>query len=222
MSSLKAVFLDFDGVILESVDVKGWAFGELFKEYPQWREQIIKYHHAHGGVPRYDKIRYIYREFLKRPLTEDSFNKLCQQYSRLVFDRVIASKFVLGAFEFLNEYYKELRLFIISGTPQDEIRRIVIERELDIYFEGVLGSPESKDFWTEYLLKKHHLKANEVLWVGDAISDYEAAIRDHIPFIGRVRESRDIFEEKDGVYKIRNLFELSDYLKQNYSKVKGV
>ena len=28
------VCVDFDGVILESVDVKGWAFGQIFAGYP--------------------------------------------------------------------------------------------------------------------------------------------------------------------------------------------
>lgn len=36
MKKFEAIFLDFDGVIHESVDVKGWAFSKLFEDYPEF------------------------------------------------------------------------------------------------------------------------------------------------------------------------------------------
>ena len=40
---------DFDGVILESGDIKTQAFLELFAGYPQFRGTILEYHLGHWG-----------------------------------------------------------------------------------------------------------------------------------------------------------------------------
>ena len=57
MKDIKAIFFDFDGVILESVDVKGWAFGKPFEAYPQYVDEIVAFHHRNGGMYRFDKFR---------------------------------------------------------------------------------------------------------------------------------------------------------------------
>ena len=57
MKSVDAIFFDFDGVILESVEVKGWAFGRLFENHPEHVDEIVAFHHANGGMSRFDKFR---------------------------------------------------------------------------------------------------------------------------------------------------------------------
>jgi len=55
----QAVFFDFDGVILDSVDVKTDAFVAIFRGYgPKIREDVVKYHHENGGVSRMEKFKY--------------------------------------------------------------------------------------------------------------------------------------------------------------------
>lgn len=66
MKPIDAIFFDFDGVILESVDIKGWAFGKLFENYPQHVDEIVAFHFANGGMSRFDKFRYIYKKYLKK------------------------------------------------------------------------------------------------------------------------------------------------------------
>ena len=78
MKKIEAIFLDFDGVILESVEVKGWAFGKLFEDHPEHVDKIVAFHHANGGMSRFDKFRYIYKKMLKEPLPEKQFEALCE------------------------------------------------------------------------------------------------------------------------------------------------
>lgn len=206
MSRIKAIIFDFDGVILESVDVKTWAFGKLFESYPQQTSTIMDYHKANGGVSRFVKIRYIYKNILKQPLSETKFHQLCQGYSHLVVERVIQSNFVKGALEFLKKYHNECQFFVISGTPQDEMRAIIKVRGLEKYFIGVYGSPKDKIYWTRRILKENKLFAYEVLWVGDAASDYEAAVDSSIRFVARLyKKEKDIFQGKQVDYQIYNL-----------------
>ncbi|MCX5934210.1 MAG: hypothetical protein NTU99_05390, partial [Pseudanabaena sp. LacPavin_0818_WC45_MAG_42_6] len=49
-----AIVFDFDGVLVESVDVKTQAFGTLYAEYGDLIvEQVKAYHLLHGGVSRF-------------------------------------------------------------------------------------------------------------------------------------------------------------------------
>jgi len=62
MKEIQAVFFDFDGVILESVDIKGWAFGKLFeKQHPEHVDEIVAFHHANNGMSRFEKFRNFYK-----------------------------------------------------------------------------------------------------------------------------------------------------------------
>ena len=47
-----AIVFDFDGVILESLDIKTRAFAALFDGFPDHTEQIAGYHLNNLGVSR--------------------------------------------------------------------------------------------------------------------------------------------------------------------------
>lgn len=211
MKGIKIIFLDFDGVILESVDVKGWAFGKLFASYPDHVDEIVAFHHANGGMSRFDKFRHIYDDILNETLTEKQFRKLCDTFSHLVFNRVLECPFVPGALEFLKQYHRTRTLYVISGTPHDEINAIVDRRKLRPYFQGVFGSPESKGNWTRKIMAELELPPERAMFVGDAMSDLDAAQDNGIRFIARVTEGNDIFQDKTIEYKINDLFDL-DFL----------
>ena len=100
---IRAIVFDFDGVLAESVEVKTRAFARLFaNETPEAVERIVAYHRQNGGISRFEKFLTIYREILKRPLTEQMFQSLCEQFSQLVVEEVVAAPWVDGAREFLT------------------------------------------------------------------------------------------------------------------------
>jgi HAD superfamily hydrolase (TIGR01549 family) len=211
--NIQAILFDFDGVILESVDVKGWAFTKLYEAYPEYVDKIVEFHHAHAGVSRYDKIRYIQRNILKMPLAKDEFVGLCAEFSKLVCQRILECDFVPGAPEFLEKYHQRIPLFIVSATPQEEIRQIVKAKGLNSYFRGVYGSPKPKDYWVNRIVEEQELNHKEVFFVGDAMSDFRAARKNELFFIARVRDiENDAFRDKKLSLKIRDLFELDAYI----------
>ena len=214
MKNLQAIFFDFDGVIVESIDIKGWAFGKLFEQYPEHVDSIVKYHHANGGVSRFDKFRYIYREILKKPLDDKQFEKLCNDFSGLVYQKVLECDYVPGILGLLQQYHQSLMLFIISGTPHEEMQKIVDAKGLRPYFHGVFGSPTSKDKWVRKILVEQNLDAGKTLFVGDAMCDYNAARKNGIRFIGRVKDIKnDIFKNVDVYARIQNFLEPLDFMK---------
>jgi HAD superfamily hydrolase (TIGR01549 family) len=213
---IKAVILDFDGIILESVDIKGEVFAEVFKDYPQHRQAILDYHYANGGVPRFEKFRYIYKNFLKKPLSDEKFHELCHQYADLVVQRVLKVDFVPGAHEFLKNYYQKYHLYIVSGTPDEEIKMIVRSRHLEQFFKAVYGSPQTKGAWTKKILDEAPYASSEVIWVGDALSDWQAAHDHHIKFIGRIYPHLDIFQDRPLETKIKSLENLGKLIDDQF------
>ena len=183
MKMIKVIILDFDGVILESMDIKTNAFRKLFNDYPGHLDAIVDYHIRNGGVSRYKKFSYIYNNILKLPLDEDKLKELGEKFSHLVLQEMLRCPFVHGVQEFLDEYSKRLKLFIASGTPQEELHLIVKERGLLDYFKGVYGTPALKTEIIWHILDEECIKKEEAIFVGDALSDYEDAKKVGIPFV---------------------------------------
>ena len=174
--NIKNIFFDFDGVIAESVSAKTDAFEEMYLQYGNdISSKVVEYHKLHGGVSRYEKFKYFHNKFLNQSIDNDEINKLAIQFSNLVLDKVIKSKEVLGANYFINKYHKKFKFWIITGTPTKEIELIVKERNLNNFFVGLHGSPNKKKFWTEYIIEKNNLNRNNILFLGDASTDMDAA-----------------------------------------------
>ena len=181
-----AVFFDFDGVILDSVDVKTNAFAKMFEKYgAKVKADVVKYHLDNGGVSRMDKFKYFYKYFLKEELNEKSLNQLCLEFSGLVVEKVVASEFIPGALQSLN-VVKEKRIpaFVVSGTPQDEMELIVSQKGLADYFVEIHGSPRKKEDIVRDILERKKYNPLNCLFIGDAMSDYEAALANNTQFLG--------------------------------------
>lgn len=203
---------DFDGVILESAEIKTRAFCELFSAYPDHVDAIVAYHEANTGISRFKKFRHIYDHILAMPLTTRAEHKLGKRFAALVVEEVLRCPFVPGAFELLRACSCTHALFIASGTPEEELRRLVMARGLAGLFREVHGSPKTKDVILENILAVTRAPRTSVLFVGDGLSDYEAAKTAGVTFIGRVRPAgRNLFEPF-GVPVVEDLFALGRML----------
>lgn len=181
----QAFFFDFDGVVADSVEVKTSAFAKLFEEFgPEIQAKVVEHHRNHGGMTRREKFKHYYAEFLKQPLNDEALDSLCERFSDLVMDDVVASPEISGFGEFIKQWQGRLPFFIISATPDDEIVRIVGRRGLGIYFREVLGSSSSKKDNLQSLLDRYGFDPEQCVFFGDAESDYRAAVDCGVNFIG--------------------------------------
>ena len=182
-----AIVFDFDGVLVESVDIKTEAFAALYKGYgSDVVNKVVAFHLNHLGVSRYEKFRYYHKELLGRELTEPKEAELDKSFSAWVEDAVVQAASVIGADELLEAIYESLPLFIASGTPDNEIKRIVDKRKINHYFISVHGAPLKKGPIIKGIIREHGFDPQRVLMVGDAPSDYEGAIEAGVCFVGRV------------------------------------
>ena len=163
LANIRAVIFDFDGVILESGNIKTDAFLELFEHRPDLQPAILDYHLDNLGVSRYDKFAWIYRELLDQPFTAEVREQLGRDFSELVLKKVLCCPFVPGAHEALKTLSPKVPLFVASGTPQQELDLIVEKRGLMGFFVEVWGSPHKKDDIIRAILCEHGLDPSEVL-----------------------------------------------------------
>ena len=187
MKGLLAVVLDFDGVILRSVGVKTRAFEALFAdETAEARRRIVEHHLENGGISRFEKFRWAYREVLRRPLPPEDEERLGERFNALVEDAVAAAEWVPGAEEFLACARGKIPLFVAWGTPEDEVRRIVERRGMQQAFVRVHGSPTKKADILRNISRAIGADPASLLMVGDARNDWEAARDAGTRFLGIV------------------------------------
>ena len=212
---IKAIIFDFDGVIVESVDIKTKAFARLFEhEGGVVVEKVVDYHLKNGGVSRFDKFRYYYKEILKRPLSDQQFEELCSGFSELVMEEVVKAPYVKGSKEILDNYFRICQCFVATGTPQEEIDEIIIQRGMFPYFKGVYGAPKKKYVIVREILDSYGIKPEEVIYVGDAMSDYQAASENSVRFIARIHDNESIFKGIECT-KIMDLTDLGRIINKN-------
>ena len=185
---IKAIIFDFDGVILESADIKTEAFRELFSGEGEKVEEIVDYHVMNGGISRYVKFRHIYENILKTELSQERELELGELFSEIALRRVLKAPFVAGVKEFLAAHKDRYAFFIVSGTPEEELYRIMHAREIEDYFAEIHGSPGEKIDIINDILDKSGLEVEEAVYVGDAESDRIAAERVGMAFIQRISD----------------------------------
>lgn len=207
--NIKAIIFDFDGVLVESVDVKTRAFAKLFdEEGKEIVRKVTDYHLENGGVSRINKIKHYYGKFLQRSLSEEKLEELCETFSRLVVDEVISSTYVIGAKEFLDEFYSRLDFYVASGTPDEELKDIIRCRGMDMYFKGVYGSPALKGEIAKTVLLQNGYNTNEVIFIGDSVTDLEGAQQSGVRFVGRVADTGNSPFADMGIKVIKDLSDL--------------
>lgn len=179
------VIFDFDGVICDSVNIKTEAFLELYKEYDQnILGKIREFHLKNGGVSRFEKIKFFEESILQRSFTKNDLMILSNKFSEIVTQKVVNSEYIFGSLQFLKQCKLKLKVFLCTATPQFEIEKILIAKDIKQYFDDVYGSPEDKYVLFQKLLFTHKLECENLIYFGDSISDYEVAKFYNIDFIG--------------------------------------
>ena len=207
---IKVLIFDFDGVILDSTEIKTEAFKSLFSKFNKdLLDKIIIHHNNHLGMSRYEKIDFYYNKILLIKKNQKEIDKVAEEYSKLVFKKIIECDFIPGAFEFITNFSKKYLFFISSGTPESELVKICNERDISSYFLEVLGTPNKKHFHINYILNKYNFRNSELLFIGDANNDYEVAKQNGLHFIGINYRNNFTIDHK---YIVNNLFKIEEIL----------
>lgn len=183
---IKNILWDFDGVILDSMKIRDWGFGEIFKSFnKQDVDKLLAYHNLNGGLSRYVKIRYFYEVILEKNISAEEVLKYANNFSRLMKKELVNSNnLIKDSVNFIKENHKNYNFHIVSGSDQNELRFLCSELNLDTYFVSIHGSPTPKKQLVATLLKDYKYNLEDCCLIGDSINDFEAADFNSIEFYG--------------------------------------
>ena len=204
----EAVVFDFDGVLVESNQIKHEAFSKIFCQYPEHYDEIMKYHYDHHMVDRYSKFEYILSNVLEiqDAHREELRQKWITDFRDYTRNEIIRCNYVVGAIELLDYLQNNSLLFVASATPQDELEIIIEKRGLGKYFKKIYGAPIKKDQVLMQIKTQQKLNDNEILFIGDSKEDYLASLESGVPFIGRKSD----YEFLEAI-SFSNLKEINEY-----------
>jgi len=179
----EAIFFDVDGVLIDSLAIKGDAFSRAFSDYPEAREEIIAFHLSHGGVTRSDKITLLFRLIVGREPSVQEIADRVKRFSSSVFEGVVAAPEIPGARAALEEWSERVPLHAVSATPTDELRRILDRRNIATFFTSVDGWPPKKEATVQDIMAMRGYRSSACILVGDSREDLDAAIAASVQFI---------------------------------------
>ncbi len=186
--SYKCMFFDFDGVVVESGNIKTEAFLELY-EGQGIEEEVRQHHLSNQGVSRYGKFKWIAENLLNEDYTDEMGKELGDRFSALVKQKVIAAPFVPGFTDVMKVITeKDIYCVIASGTPDTELKAIVKERNIGHWWDEVHGSPAKKQEIVEDVLSRKGFDRSDCLFFGDASTDHEAAEITSLDFYARLTD----------------------------------
>lgn len=195
------IIFDFDGVILNSHNIKTRAFYEIFYPYgKKIANQAKAYHEKNQGISRYIKFRDIFKKFLKKKINKNEIRVLDFKFKKICFNKILKLKIPTLLIKFFKNKKKNYNFFISTGTPQKEIEKILRIKKIYKYFKGVYGYPSSKIQHIKRIIKN---KKN-TLFIGDALEDYYSAKYMKINFILKEHSKNKNILKNQKVYRIKN------------------
>ncbi|MEM8566440.1 MAG: HAD hydrolase-like protein, partial [Bacteroidota bacterium] len=146
LTDFKVVLWDFDGVILDSMPIRELGFRKVLEEYSEDKvELLITYHNKNGGLSRYNKFDYFFRNILETAIDDKRIQELARNFStemkKLLTDKSLLIK---DSLSYIKSYFSTQEFHIVSGSDNFELNFLAKELEINQYFRSINGSPTPK------------------------------------------------------------------------------
>ena len=213
------IIFDFDGVLVDSNEIRYTGFEVLFKDYPKHQVmELVNMLVRMVGSLDTKRFRLFFEKIRGELISNKEVLRFAQYYSDIVAKKVEEAPTILGSIEYLEKYSRTYKCSIVSGSDQDELRQICKNRSISKYFCKILGFPVEKAVNIKRLIAREGWKASECLYIGDSINDYDAALANVIDFLGRDSGAMDWGKKE--VPWIADLSELEGFLFNKNKEVK--
>ena len=180
----RVILWDFDGVILNSMEVRELGFVKVFSRYPEEQvKQLLKYHKENGGLSRYVKFRYFIKEILNEPPNEKKVDTMASQFSEIMRSSLGSRDLLIQeVINFIRLHFQDFNMHIVSGSDGEELRFLCDKLNISGYFKTIQGSPEPKISLVNNIIIQYNYEKPTVCLVGDSINDFDAANQNQIDF----------------------------------------
>lgn len=205
---IRVIILDFDGVVIESNDVKVQVFHEIFDRFPEHAAGMRSFLAENISAPRHGVFEHLVHERLGQRDDQHTLDELVSDFSTRTMDRLSRCELVPGAAEFLERFHSLVPLYLASVTPAADLERTVAARGITRFFAGLYGCPPwTKPGAVRAILDREGIGPEAAVLIGDSPGDMRAARETGVGFIAR--DSGGEFPDKpDEVYD--DLFAIAD------------
>src|SRR3989344_1693118 len=168
---VKAVGFDFDGTLVVSDALKEKLYQEIFKE-----NYGVRVCYKDGKARnREEKIRYFFDRFVKRKPTAREVDMISREFGKR-YENSLRTCPLFQCTNMVKELRKQVMFtFLLSLENKREVVTLLKHCGLAKYFDEVLGGPKSKVKNFRHVLRKHHLKSTEVVYIGNSDNDIIAS-----------------------------------------------
>ena len=208
------IIFDCDGVLFDSNQLKTEAFRQVLSAYPkELVDEFVAYHQRNGGISRYVKLRSFLEDFLKKEYKEEQLENLLRRFGEACVSLYEAADLTPGCLDVLSALHPDTSLYVASGSDESELRQVFAKKHIAHFFDGIYGSPKTKDESVSEILLKVPEKG-EILFIGDAESDWKAAQNHEIDFIfmSQFSDALSVMKKKAVVEKFTTIRNLEDLL----------
>lgn len=174
---------DCDGVLLNSNKIKSDAFYETALPYGEEKaKEFITYHKKRGGISRFEKFHYFFEQILRFNDFAAELDHALSIYGQIVRKKLLHCPVITGLYSFLNLMHGHVRMMVISGGMETEIREVFHIRGLNHYFYDIYGSPDTKKDILQREIQNGGILVPAV-FIGDSQYDHECADYFRMDFI---------------------------------------
>ena len=180
------VLFDFDGVIFDSASAKTQAFINVYKNEgtPEQLLKIEQYHNENFGINRINKFKYYEKVIFNRNYTDQSIQNLCNKFKELLEKSLLKKSIFPGVKEFLDQIKNaNIKMYIVSGAPKEEILEVLNKQNISHYFIDIFDGLNSKETHIKNIMHHHKAKSHQFVFLGDGMTDLNAAQQSDIKFI---------------------------------------
>lgn len=181
----KTWVFDCDGVLLNSNKVKCEAMYRAALPYgAENAQKLVDYHAEHGGIGREIKFRWFFETVVEPGLDlQAAVDLLLKAYANELKEGLAECEIAPGIHDLASSLRAQgVSMLVVSGAEQGELRAVLNQRGLAQYFDGIFGSPDTKDEILAREIERQTIQ-KPALFLGDSRYDHEAASRAGLDFI---------------------------------------
>ena len=171
LNKYSTIFWDFDGVILNSDEVRTEGFKYIFDGYS--KEYIDKL------------VKYFSQKILDTKLSNQEKRQYAKSYGNYCKERLCDKNLLIkNSISFIKENYKNFDFHLVSASDEKELIYLCSNLDIKKYFKSICGSPVNKIENIKKLLKSNNYNESSCCLIGDSINDKFAATKNKISFFG--------------------------------------
>ena len=182
---IKCVVFDFDGTLVKSNEIKRRVFYEVTEDIVDAVPVLDELFSVPDSGDRYNIFDLLIKNLKLVQEVGVTASYLSSLYTKICEHRISEAPEVCGAFNALTELKKiKVKMFVSSATPTNTLQRIIGMRGWSELFDGIMGSPDSKEDHLRSILFSNNYSLSEVVYIGDSEVDQKAALLIGCKFIG--------------------------------------